>query len=113
MTVAKSGSLAVGSSPVFGQGDDEDKRLGTLYFPTLFEIRESNVAEAEKIAAEKTSEISKIPVGHIIAVDIDLKEILPCHSTDLREVLWKSVKLSPGARLALRRVAAEGRVGPY
>ena len=110
--VTKKGSISV-SAPVFGHGSDLDKGLGMLFFPTLSETRATLVNEAGKVALEHEAEVEKIDRGHIIAVDIDAREILAFHSPNLRDVIFESFKARPGARLVFRRITSDGKVGPY
>lgn len=110
--VTKIGSISV-SAPVFGRGSDVDKGLGMLFFPTLAETKATLVSEAEKIALERGAVVEKVDRGHIIAVDIDAREILSFHSPNLRDVIFESLKARPGARLVFRRITSDGKVGPY
>ena len=82
-------------------------------FPTLFDLRDAVTANAQSIASKKSQIVSKIPIGHIIAIDIDSEEILPYTGTELRDVVLRAMKEKPGARLALRRISRDGKVGPY
>jgi hypothetical protein len=109
--VTKAGAIQV-SAPVFGRGDDKDKEIGMLMFPSVLETREILVTEGEKIAIERKEEVAKINRGHVIAIDIDSGDILSFHSPDLREVIWESLKARPAARLVFRRMTNEGKVGP-
>ena len=113
LKVARSSSLSVVKSPVFGKSADEVRQLGTLYFPTLFNLRGHLVSQAEKIAKLMADELSKLPPGDIIAIDVDLEEILPFHGPELCDIVWQAMKSRPGARLVFRRITKDGNVGPY
>lgn len=102
-----------GQLHLFGKTSDEKRELKDLFFPGLFDVRKYRVAEAERIAEKNKQELAGIPYGHVVAIDIDLEEILPDHSPDLRDVLWKSLERRPGANLVFRRMTKDGRVGPY
>lgn len=114
LQVAKSGNKLANNMPVFGEsGDDEVHDLGRLMFPNLADLRAHFVSQGDKIAAKSRKELSRIRRGEIIAVDIDLEDILPCHSYQLNEVIWEAMRLRPGARLVFRRVSKDGKVGAY
>lgn len=110
--VTKTGSIQV-PAPVFGRGEDKKKELGMLVFPTMLETRDILVKEGEKIAVERDEDVAKIDRGHVIAIDLDSREILPFHAPNLRDVVWASFRARPGARLVFRRITSEGKVGPY
>lgn len=112
MEVAQSGRRSF-HSPVFGKSGEKTRRMGPLFFPTLFDMRKDMVSKAEKIASQEVEELSRIPRGHVFAVDVDLQEILPCHAPELREVIRQAMKSRPGARLVFRRLTEDGKVAPY
>ncbi|MCJ7455716.1 hypothetical protein MUP07_03100 [Candidatus Bathyarchaeota archaeon] len=112
MQVSRSGSRKC-ESPVFGKSTDTIRQLGPMFFPSLHDIKTALVSKGEEIAIRKSDEISRIPRGHIIAIDIDLEEILPYHSADLRDVIWEAMGNRPCARLVFRRISSDGKVGPY
>lgn len=99
-------------SPVFGQSTEVQHIMGTTFFPRLFDLKKELVAKGEQIA-RKSEEISRLPRGHVIAIDLDAEEVLPFYSADLRDVIWQAVRSRPGARLVLWRNTSEGKVGPY
>jgi hypothetical protein len=98
---------------VFGQSSDALRDMGTTFFPTLFDMKKELVAKGEQIAIQKSEEIAMLPRGHVIAIDIDSEEILPFHSTNVRDVIWQVMPSRPGARIVLRRITEDGNVGPY
>jgi len=104
LKVAKSGSLSVVKSPVFGKSADKVRQLGTLFFPNLFDLKGHLVSQAEKIVIQKSKELSNLPRGHFIAIDVDCMEILPFHAPELSDVVWQAMKDKPGARLVFRRI---------
>jgi len=110
--ITKSGKRII-HSPVFGRSTDVNHRMGELFFPGLFEIKEALVSKATAIATRRSKELSKLPRGHVIAIDIDLEEILPFHGPELRTIIWQAMKERPGARLVFRRITPNGGVGPY
>jgi hypothetical protein len=110
--ITKSGKRAI-QSPVFGRSTDVNRQIGQLFFPGLFEIKEVLVSKAAAIAAKKSEELSKLPRGHVIAIDVDLEEILPFHGPDHRTIIWQAMKARPGARLVFRRITPDGRGGHY
>lgn len=110
--ITKSGKRII-QSPVFGRSTDVNRQMGELFFPGLFEISEALVSKATAIAARRSEELSKLPRGHVIAIDIDMEEILPFHGPELRTIIWQAMKERPGARLVFRRITPDGRVGPY
>jgi hypothetical protein len=99
-------------SPVFGQSTDIQRIMGTTFFPRLFDLKKELVAKGERIVL-KSEEISRLPRGHVIAIDVDAEEILPFHAADLRDVIWQAARSRPGARLVLWRNTSDGKVGPY
>jgi len=112
MDITKTRRLGV-TLPIFGQSTTDRVLKEPIIFPALFDIRKAIGMRAEAIATKKKHEVSKIPAGHVIAIDIDEEEILPNSGPDLREVILKAMKDRPAARLAFRRIAADGKVGPY
>jgi len=112
LEISEAGSRKA-ESPVFGQSTDTQRLMGATFFPSLFDLRNELVAKGEQIALQKNEEISRLPRGHVIAIDVDAEELLPFHAPDLRDVIWQSVRSRPGARLVFRRVTPDGRVGPY
>jgi hypothetical protein len=100
-------------SPVFGQSVDAQRQMGETFFPSLSDLKKEFVAKGEQIAIRKSEEISKLPRGHVIAIDIDAEEILPLHGVDLRDVIWQAMRSHPSARLVFRRITSNGKVGPY
>ena len=100
-------------SPVFGQSTDIQRLMGTTFFPSLFDLKKELVAKGKQITLKKNEEISKLPRGHVIAIDVDAEEILPFHAADLHDVIWQAMRSRPGARLVLWRNTSEGKVGPY
>jgi hypothetical protein len=62
---------------------------------------------------QKHRELSKLPRGDFIAIDIDSEEVLPHHGPELREVLWQAMEARPGARLVFRRITPDGKIGLY
>lgn len=99
-------------SPVFGQSADARRGIDTTFFPRLFDLKKELVAKGKRIVL-KSKEISKLPPGHVIAIDVDAEEILPFHAADLRDVIWRAARSRPGARLVLWRNTIDGKVGPY
>lgn len=112
LKISKTGSCKI-ESPVFGQSIDTQRLMGTTFFPSLFDLKKELVAKGEQIALQKNEEISRLPRGHVIAIDVDAEELLPFHAADLRDVIWQSVRSRPGTRLVFRRITPDGRVGPY
>jgi len=113
LQIAKSGSKPANNMQVFGESGDKVRNLGNLMFPNPTDLRAHFVSQGDRIAAKAKKTLSKLRPGEIIAIDIDLEEILPCHSHQLNEVIWEAIKLRPGARLVFRRVSKDGKVGPY
>jgi len=105
--------VVTGRLAIFGKSGSSNRELRNLLFPGLFDARKAQVAKAETICMKKTGELSKMPRGDIIAVDIDSEEILPYHGPELRDVIWQAIESRPGARLVFRRITPNGKVGPY
>ena len=99
--------------PVFGKSAYKDRTIRGLVFPTLMQIGDARKAKADEIAMQKSIEISKLPRGDVIAIDIDTEEILPYHSRDVSDVIRQAMDSHPGARLVFRRIAPDGKVGQY
>ena len=114
LQVARSSSRFAYNMPVFGKsGEGEVRDLGRLMLPNLSGLREYFVSQGDRIAAKSRKELCRVRRGEIIAIDIDLEDILPCHSYELSDVIWEAMRLRPGARLVFRRVSRDGKVGPY
>jgi len=109
----RSRRLSAKDAPIFGQSADKVRQLPTLFFPNLFDLRGYLVSQGERIATQKTQELSKLPTGDVIAIDVDFEEILPFHASELRDVIWQAMEYRPGARLVFRRITKDGKVGPY